>query len=372
MFIQELAGGYNLLVRDISFLINIAAMITLFFSSIQCGKKIKEGGKISASTGFTLFMLSFAFWFSILSAYDLYPEIFPIKFDNFDNYVHLTFLIGMFLLVFFIELDISRSHKSQKNSIFNFKLSIVVGITYIVLVPFMIMNTLDAVIIFILAVPPVFLANDQFIKEFKKLVIVEKAKPLPLLTFGLALAGLSNFLHQASDYNLLGNWVEILQNICVLVGGIMFTKGWRSLPSLTELDWMEKMEQLLVIHRDTSSVLYSYYFQDRESTKKYTDKDLAGSAIGGINILLREILASKGYLKEIDYEDKKVFFIHGRAIICVLIANDSSEEFLFRLNSFSLEFEKQYWESTLKDWEGELDSFQSSETLIKSNFIYTN
>ena len=98
------------------------------------------------------------------------------------------------------------------------------------------------------------------------------------------------------------------------------------------------------------------------------DTDLAGSALGGVEMLLKEILASKGHIKEIDHGDKKLIFSHGSHTACILLASGSSEEFKYRLEMFHLSFEKQF-SKTLPDWSGDLNPFDKADDLIISHFL---
>ncbi|MBD3226579.1 MAG: transposase, partial [Candidatus Lokiarchaeota archaeon] len=65
--------------------------------------------------------------------------------------------------------------------------------------------------------------------------------------------------------------------------------------------------------------------------------------------------------------DKKIYFSHGSYILGVLIVQGSSEEFQYRLNLFSLIFEKKY-ENVLKNYTGKISEFKSSRDLIPDVF----
>jgi hypothetical protein len=113
-------------------------------------------------------------------------------------------------------------------------------------------------------------------------------------------SGFSNFLYNQMTVSLVGSYIVLsLYSFFVIVGALMMTNRWNKLPSLKEFDWISKMERLLIVHLETSLMLFEFNFRingQTESEQKM-DGDLAGSAISGINMVLKEILSSKGYIK---------------------------------------------------------------------------
>ena len=150
----------------------------------------------------------------------------------------------------------------------------------------------------------------------------------------------------------------------------MMTLCWNRFPNLSELDWMLKMERLLLIHRDSSGLLYQYDFiaTSSKDSKNQVEGSLAGSAIGGVDILLGEVLTSKGHINEIDHGNKKIIFSHGIATECILITTGASAEFRYRLNMFHLSFEKLYGGEKLITWNGEVSQFEKTRDLISKYF----
>ena len=187
------------------------------------------------------------------------------------------------------------------------------------------------------------------------------------------MAGVSNFLNAPIIYQLIGYFVPIFSDIFVVTGGIIASIGWNRLPSLSELEWMEKMERLLIIHTTTSLLLFEYNFKGIDAQQdNFGDWTHSGSAIGGIDKLLGEILVtekeSKGHIKEIEHENKWIFFNQGIATTAVLIASGKSEEFKFRLELFHLFFEKKFGGEELRNWDGELNKFEEGNNLIQQYF----
>ena len=131
-----------------------------------------------------------------------------------------------------------------------------------------------------------------------------------------------------------------------------------------------KMERLFVIDSVSSGVLYEYNFRSELHTDKeqQVEGDLAGSAMGGVDLLLSEILSTKGQIKEIDHGDKKVFFTHGIKTKSILVTAGHAEEFRYRLEMFHLSFENQF-SDVLLDWKGNITPFSKADDLIRNYFI---
>ena len=145
-------------------------------------------------------------------------------------------------------------------------------------------------------------------------------------------------------------------------------KGWQGMPPLSEFKWLLMLDKLLVVHQENSLVIYAYSFQSSSTGDVIQiSSDLTGSAIGGISKLLREILESKEKIQEIDHGDKKIYFAHGDHTVCVLIASGSSAEFQYRLNLFSLMFEKRFGKS-LEGWDGDRTEFKTAREFIMEAF----
>jgi hypothetical protein len=133
---------------------------------------------------------------------------------------------------------------------------------------------------------------------------------------------------------------------------------------------MQKMEQLYLIHNETSTLLYQYPFRtEAEGAEGEVDGDLAGSAIGGIDMLLSEILADSGHIKTIDHGNKKIYFVHGTYTTSILISNNPSKEFQYRLEMFHLTFENNYSEE-LDQFSGALAPFKDLDDLVREFFLH--
>ena len=199
-----------------------------------------------------------------------------------------------------------------------------------------------------------------------ELKIIKQSNPIIWFAVGLSIAGFSNFFYSEIFTALLDIYLILaLNSVCVILGGLMMTKGWHSFPSSKEFNWIKKITRLIVIHRKTSVPLLVYNFQEA----KKIDGALAGSAISGINMLLKEILSSKGHIKQIDHEDKKIYFTHGEQTVSILITSGDSEEYKYRLELFELDFEREYGIDILKQFDGDVTIFKESDELLKKHFL---
>jgi len=358
----------SLLFRDLLVILRFFAVFTIFYMTIQSGKRIKDAKFLSATTGFTIFLLMFGLFSIIAALPDMYPGIF-----NMNLIYHArtwVFAIGMITFIFMVEIDEKLHGVSKKNKKFSFYLTVtsLIGIIFLSTITFD--QQFGVAIVFIYLLIPFNIAVRIFIKKFNALEMVKQSNPTIWFYVGLFLAGLSNFLYIPIIHLYLGYLVSIITSFCIVIGLFLMKHSWFKLPILSELDWMLKMERLMVIHLISSGLLFQYNFQiiGESEKEKLIEGDLAGSAIGGMNMLLREILASDGNIKEIEHSNKKILFSSGAATACILITTGKSNEFRYRLEMFHLSFEKLFSEEKLKNWTGDVREFRKANDLIKKHF----
>lgn len=353
-------------VRDFVLVLHVIAIIAILYMAYQTAKKIREYGPISATTGFTIFLISFAVFHFGTGMYHFYTtsQALLIVLDLIGTY---TFIIGMVSFVVLSELDMNfnLSKKSSKKG-FNYPLSAssFIGVSIVSFI--CIILGISIVFVFVYTVIPFVIAVFQFTDRFSELKIVKKSNQIAWFVGGISIAGFSNFLYTPLIMSVIEIYIIIaINSLCVIIGCLMMTKGWNNLPSLQEFNWMKNINRLLVVHRTMSVLLLEYNFQ----TGKKTDGDLAGSAISGINRLLKEILSSEGHIKQIDHQDKKIYFTHGEETVSILITNKESKEYRYRLELFALDFEREYGVETLKNFDGDLSVIDKSEDLVDKHFF---
>jgi len=358
------------LFRELILILNFSASLIFIYLAFQLSKKIKEAKLLSTTTGLALYLANqglshFAFFFS-----ELYPELtFSVELKDITA---LCFILSMVVFIILTEISQSLYDSNQKKKKFRYPLSIFSILGVSIAYPLVIIMKSDYLPIFLIILVPFLISCLQFVKKFESLEIVKRSKIIPLFFIGWAIAGFVNLLKSNLFKDLfgLGIWVWVWIPLCYICGGFMMTWSWKRLPNLSELDWMLKMERLMVIHRDSSGTIFVYDFQtsSHAGSNQQVEETLAGSAIGGIDALLSEILASKGHINEIDHGNKKIFFSHGIATECVLFATGSSAEFKYRLEMFHLSFEKKFGHDTLLNWNGEVTQFSKAYELILRYF----
>ncbi|MBD3197734.1 MAG: hypothetical protein GF317_21965 [Candidatus Lokiarchaeota archaeon] len=353
--------------HDLLLLFHYFAIFTLIYLVFQIGKKIKEGKTISMTTGFTVYMISYTIFVYFTGIPAIYPDL--MKF--FVNYIFLVmniYILGMITYIFFSELEDNLYKKDEsKMRKFNYPLTIVSLIGFSIFVILGLFGIYDPIVSFFIVIIPFIIATDKIIRRFANLEVVKRVEPGRWFYTGLTLTGISNAI--SSFWMLIGEWFLIIRYITVIVGSLLMVYGWRLLPNLSELGWMRKMEQLFVIHSMSSSLLFRYDFKTKQEESNF-DSDLAGSAMGGVDMLLSEILENKGHIKEIEHEDKKLFFSNGKYTTSILITEGHSDEFRYRLDMFELNFEKEFGEKQLKKFSGEITSFNQADGLIREFFSH--
>jgi len=345
------------------------SVFILGFLTYQIGKKSSEGTLLSTTTGFTFYMICFTIYVYFVEL----PLIYDIQMNEFGfYYFHFIFMliyfIGIIIFVFFTELDNHLHGTKESKKLFPYLFTLIAFTGTIVYLILGIMGIYDLFVTLSVILVPYIIATQEIMKNFENLEIVKRDQLSRTFYFGLALSGMSNGL--IGLYFVIGSFALIMKYVSILIGSFLMVYAWKSLPNLSELNWMQKMEQLYLIHNETSTLLYQYQFKiEQEESGKDVDGDLAGSAIGGIDMLLSEILSDSGHIKTIDHGNKKIYFVHGTHTTSILIANSPSKEFQYRLEMFHLTFENDYSEE-LEDFSGALSPFKDLENLVRKFFLH--
>jgi hypothetical protein len=359
----------GLIETSVLHLFHYFSVFILGFLTLQIAKKASEGTLFSTTTtGFTAYMICFSIYIYFVEL----PLIYDIPMGETQfYYFHFIFMaiyfIGIIVFVFFTELDTHLRGTVASKKPFPFLLTLITLAGTIVYLILGILAVYDLFITLSIILVPYIIATQEIMKNFENLEIVKREQLSRWFYFGLALSGMSNGL--IGLYFAIGSTALYMKYVAIIIGSFLMVYAWKSLPNLSELNWMQKMEQLYLIHNESSTLLYQYQFKtDAVSTEEEVDGDLAGSAIGGIDMLLSEILADSGHIKAIDHGDKKIYFVHGTYATSILIANSPSKEFQYRLEMFHLTFEKNYSEE-LDEFSGALAPFKDLDDLVRESFL---
>jgi hypothetical protein len=306
----------------------------------------------------------------------LYPETF---FDSSSSFSHkwnfiafAVYILGMISFVFLTEYDNKKNSVVDTSKPVPYLLTLISIIGFIVFIIVYSLSTeiFYALIIFGIVLFPYIFVSTRLLQNFETLELFKQKNPAKWFFPGLIMSGASNAL--IGLYFSIGPIALGIKDGLVLLGTILMAYGWSLLPDLRNLNWILKMEKLFIIHKDTSSLLFSYNFKIKEESKtdNSVDSDLAGSAIGGMEMLLSEILENKGKLNQIDHEDKKILFSHGKYSVCIIIADDYAEEINYRLELFHLTFENEFSSRGLSDFDGNITPFREAESLVHDYFTH--
>jgi hypothetical protein len=143
---------------------------------------------------------------------------------------------------------------------------------------------------------------------------------------------------------------------------ILNTQG--EIPSTT-LENM--MEQLFVVHRSGSIVLFSHHFNENGRTS-LPDDDLHGTAIDAMDRLLGEILSNEGHIRQIVHENKVLSFSYGRHCSFILVSSVHATGALSRLAGFSADFELQFAKKLGMHFNVDMQEYQAARVLVHAHF----
>lgn len=354
MFVQL---SYFRLIDHLIIVLNYFALIIVFYMAILTAREKKESKIISANSGFMLYLLSLGFYhlFNIFSFFN-YDLIDP----NLSKLAaRMGYFIGMAIFILFTDVDNASYTKRAQKKKYLYLPSLISILFVTVLLPLTVLFQTKFIYIFIGIIILFVIVGISFMSKFKTLELIKRSKILQWFYIGLGLSGFTNFLNIDIIRNLLGVNLTIITSLSTLIGCIIVTRAWHRLPSLSELNWMIKMERLLIIHLKSSILLYQYEFKKSSRLLKQTiTGNLVGGAIGGFDMMLSEILGSKEHIKEIDHSEKKLIFSYAAATACILITDGTSKEFKYRLEMFHLTFEKRFNKETLKNWDGSVNQLK--------------
>ncbi len=355
------------LVRDAIFLLRALTVFLNFYLAFIIGRRVKEAGFLSATTGFALYLGGTGlFEWGLLGMIFYGPAVFDTT--RFFQLTNVIFCITMAAFPFFAESDQARFQKTagivgRKKFPYTWTLVAMGGIVLFVVL-FLINPNLSN-LAFIYLVFPLLATSGDFLNRFNALKFLKEKKPALWFIIGMMIAGFSNFITSLGGDPMV---LIIIQAIMAVAGSLCMVRGWNAVPALSELQWYLKLNRLMAISRESSIVLFSYDFQV-SPTKAETEEVLASGALSGIQTLLGEILHSKEGINEIDHGDKTIYFQHGEVCTFVLFTQGKATEFNERLIAFKREFEKTFGQAA-KDFKGYVETFNPASALVKNIFLH--
>ncbi len=191
---------------------------------------------------------------------------------------------------------------------------------------------------------------------------------------GLFIGGyfLSRMFFDARDFPGIGISGRLIGDIIQLGGILMCAVAFFFLPSLDELNWVAKIQNLYVIYPN-GLCLFSYNFEKEQlSSQPSLESDLTTSVIVSINALARDVARrEKSGIKVIRKENFTILLEFGDQCICALITSEEGLIIKKKIHQFCQAFEKQY-APILERWSGNTTQFESAQKLVKEVFRIEN
>jgi hypothetical protein len=141
-------------------------------------------------------------------------------------------------------------------------------------------------------------------------------------------------------------------------------------PVFYELNWQDKLVQLIVIQKKIGVHLFHTKFQDikfKTSEQKEIQESLIAGGMTGITAMLKEISQSSEELKVIDHGDQKILLEHGEYIIIALNVVEELRIFWDKLKKLR-EIIETIWGGVIKDFDGILEYFTPLEDIVEREF----
>ena len=167
--------------------------------------------------------------------------------------------------------------------------------------------------------------------------------------------------------SILGIGYRFLGDIFVIIGTTLTCFYFLDLPRLAEVDYLDKIKILYVMHNSGRS-LFQYDFQkEGGKTIDSSEIDLKVGGLTSITQFITELVKSKENLEEVDYGDIKLLFSYGNYIIMVLIVEKVLEIVKNKLKSMTIEIEDLY-QDLLSSWDGDIKPFDVLRSLTEQKF----
>jgi len=289
----------------------------------------------------------------------------------------MVVIIGSLIFIFFTEIDKSRNIKGRLRKNFHFPLSAISIIAVSILIPlsFLIHAQFFSFAAMLIGVMDIITAYFYF-RIYRGLEVAKQKKTILWFMIGIIIMGSINALELF--YELLMSSFVFIYSSAIIFGGLLMLYSWQNIPLLSDLEWYNQMDQLLVVNKSSSLVFYEYAFRVKENR---TDSDLAGSMFSGMTSLLQELLTKMLRVNEftsafrtsdknvtvIDHEDRQIYFAHGSSVVSILIVDGDSAEYPPRLNEFTSAFERTF-KNEIKSFKGGLNVFKPTIGLIIESF----
>lgn len=156
---------------------------------------------------------------------------------------------------------------------------------------------------------------------------------------------------------------RIFGDLLQLIGFFLLAWSIISVPSFTEYNWRDKVENIFIIHK-SGLLIYEKKFKEKSNP-------LDGSFISAI-LTISQMMLERTIYKDgtsiIEKEGKIIIIQSGKYVNGILICDEKLESIQILLNKLVERIETVYL-NVLKDWKGNLNIFLSIENIIKEIFF---
>jgi len=181
-----------------------------------------------------------------------------------------------------------------------------------------------------------------------------------ILAFGLMFLGFG----LTTDLFIItfGLSIRLLGDILQLFGTFCLSIGFLTIPSMSEFDWQEKIDSLLLLLK-SGACIYKKNFRDPHN---HIDEDLISSALGSIKYTLQQLTEKDG--NSVIEKKGNITLIHpGKYIIGIVICDEKLQSLQILLQNFVEKIERVY-RKVLDTWSGNMDIFDPIEQYAKEIF----
>ncbi|MEJ2251484.1 MAG: hypothetical protein P8Y97_17745, partial [Candidatus Lokiarchaeota archaeon] len=147
---------------------------------------------------------------------------------------------------------------------------------------------------------------------------------------------------------LFGIHLRLIGDILQILGLILLTLFYNSVPSFSEYDWQDKINTLILAHH-SGLLLYSTTFNETEEINEYS---LLSGAFSSLEMMLEETFQEK-QLSVIERDDKIIIIFSGNYTYGILITNENLKSLHILLKRFVEKVEIIY-AKILENWNGDL------------------
>jgi hypothetical protein len=164
-------------------------------------------------------------------------------------------------------------------------------------------------------------------------------------------------------YGIIGRALRI--SALFLMAAVLFEQ-----PIFWELNWKDKIIQLIVIHKKIGVPIFHKKFQAIKSTEEDREdisEVLIAGGMTGVSAVLKAISQSSEELRIIDHGDQKIILEHGEHVYIALNVLEELRIFWDKIKKLRITIET-YFEEVLKDFKGTLEYFKPLEGIVKKEF----